>query len=96
MAAGPAGPDPEARRVTAEMCRVDLHRPDLTDGEAEDILQHMYSVADVGADAFIELQGRTETHIQCGSLTELGGKRVACIRHSRRLSEHNAEHGALL
>ncbi len=79
MAAGPAGPDPEARRVTAEMCRVDLQRPDLTDQEAEALLDHMYLAANVGVDAFIEQRGRTEKNTQYDTLTELGNESLASV-----------------
>jgi hypothetical protein len=79
VAAGPAGPDPKARRVTADMCRVDLQRLDLTDEEAEAILDHLYSVADVGVNAFMELRGRTEKNTQFDSLTELGNESLASV-----------------
>jgi hypothetical protein len=60
VAVGPARPDPKARRVTAEMCRAILERPNLTDEEAEGLLDHLYLVANVAVDAFIEQRGRTE------------------------------------
>jgi hypothetical protein len=82
VAAGPAGPDPKARRVTAEMCRVDLQRPDLTDEEAEAILDHLYSVASVSVDAFIEQRGRTGTDSQDDSLAVLGNESLAPAIHA--------------
>ena len=44
----------EARRVTTEMCRAVLQQPNLTDEEAEKIVEHLYLFADVVTDAFIE------------------------------------------
>jgi hypothetical protein len=46
------------------MCRALLNRPDLSDTEAERILEHLYSFADVAVDAFIEQQGRPEAFAQ--------------------------------
>jgi hypothetical protein len=79
---GPARPDPKARRVTAEMCRTILQRPNLTDEEAEALLDHLYLVASVGVDAFIEQQGRTERNEQCDSLAELGNESLASAIHA--------------
>lgn len=81
MAAGPARPDPKARRVNAEMCRAILQRPNLKDEEAEALLNHLYLVANVGVDAFIEQRGRTEKNDQCDSLTELGNESLASVIH---------------
>ncbi len=63
LAVGSARPDSKARRVTVEMCRSLLGRPDLSDTEAERILEHLYSFADVAVDAFIEQQGRPEEFV---------------------------------
>lgn len=82
MAVGSARPDPKARRVTAEMCRALLQRPNLTDQEAEALLDHLYLVADVVADAFIEQRGRTEQNVECEPLAELGNERLASAIHA--------------
>lgn len=82
MAVGSVRPDPKARRVTAQMCRALLQRPGLTDEEAERMLDHLYMVADVGVDAFIEQRGRTEEIVQCEPLTELGNESLASVIHA--------------
>lgn len=82
MAVGSARPDPKARRVTAEMCRALLQRPDLTDVEAERMLDHLYMVADVVVDAFIERRGRTERIVEREPLTELGNESLASVIHA--------------
>ena len=82
MAVGPARPDPKARRVTAEMCRTILQRHNLTDEEAEALLDHLYLVANVGVDAFIEQQGRTEINEKCDSLAELGNESLTSAIHA--------------
>ena len=64
------------------MCRAMLERPNLTDEEAEELLDHLYSVADVGVDAFMELRGRTEKNNQYDSLTELGNESLASVIHA--------------
>ncbi len=74
VAVGSARPDPRARRVTADMCRAMLQRRDLTDHEAEVLLDHLYIVVDVGIDAFIERRGRTEMNDVCEPLAELGNE----------------------
>lgn len=82
MAVGSPRPDPKARRVTAQMCRAFLQRPDLTDEEAERLLDHLYMVADVVVDAFIEQRGRTEEVVECEPLTELGNESLASVIHA--------------
>ena len=82
MAVGSARPDPKARVVTAQMCRALLQRPDLTDVEAERMLDHLYMVADVVVDAFIERQGRTERIVEHEPLTELGNESLASVIHA--------------
>ena len=82
MAVGPARPDPKARRVTAEMCRAILERPTLKDEEAEALLDHLYLVANVAVDAFIEQRGRTEKNNQCDSLAELGNEPFTSVIHA--------------
>lgn len=82
MAVGSARPDPKARRVTAQMCRALLQRPDLTDVEAERMLDHLYMVADVVVDAFIERQGRTERIVEHEPLTELCNESLASVIHA--------------
>ncbi len=74
-----ARPDQKARRVTAEMCRAILQRPDLTDEEADRLLDHLYLVADVGIDAFVEQRGRTKQNVECEPLTELGNEQLASV-----------------
>jgi hypothetical protein len=82
VAVGSARPDPKARRVTAEMCRAILKQPNLTDVEAEALLNHLYLVANVGVDAFIEQRGRTNQNGQCDSLAELGNESLASVIHA--------------
>ena len=79
---GSARPDPKARRVTAEMCRAILQRPNLTDEEAEGLLDHLYLVADVSVDAFIEQRGRSEENVEHEPLTELGNEQLASVIHA--------------
>jgi hypothetical protein len=74
-----ARPDLKARRVTAEMCRATLQQPNLMDEEAELLLDHLYSAANVAVDAFIEQRGRTKQNYQCDSLTELGNESLASV-----------------
>ena len=52
-----ARPDSEARRVTIEMVKALLNRPSMSDEVANRLLDHVYSVADVIVDAFIERAG---------------------------------------
>jgi hypothetical protein len=85
VAVGPARPDPKARHVTAEMCRAILQQPNLTGEEAEALLDHLYLVASVGVNAFIEQRGRTERtekNDQCDSLAELGNESLASVIHA--------------
>jgi len=82
VAVGSARPDPKARRVTAEMCRALLQRPDLTNEEAERLLDHLYMVADVVVDAFIEQRGRTNQVVDCEPLAELGNESLASAIHA--------------
>lgn len=49
------------RRVSVEMCRDLLQRPDLSDEEAEAILDQLYQFASVAADAFTELPRSKES-----------------------------------
>ena len=63
------------------MCRAILQRPNLKDEEAEALLNHLYLVANVGVDAFIEQRGRTEKKNQCDSLAELGNESLAAVIH---------------
>jgi len=79
VAVGSARPDPKARRVTAGMCREILQRPNLTDEEAEALLDHLYLVASVGVDAFIEQRGRTAKNDECDSLMDLGNEALASV-----------------
>lgn len=81
MAVGSARPDPKARRVTAEMCRALLQRPDLTDEDAERLLDHLYVVADVAIDAFIEQRGRTKQKNECEPVAELIDEALASVAH---------------
>ena len=60
LAVGSARPDSEARRVTIEMVKALLNQPSISDEVAETLLDHMYSVADVVVDAFIERAGHPE------------------------------------
>jgi len=82
VSVGPARPDPKARRVTAEMCRANLQQPHLTDEEAETLLDHLYLMANVGVDAFIEQRGCTEKNYQRDSLTELGNESLTSVIHT--------------
>lgn len=82
MAVGSVRPDPKARRVTAQMCRALLQRPDLTDAEAERMLDHLYMVAGVVVDAFIEQRGRTERSVEYEPLTELGNESLPSVIHA--------------
>ena len=82
MAVGSVRPDPKARRVTAEMCRTLLQRPELTDLDAERLLDHLYVVADVALDAFTEQRGRAERDVECEPLTELGNESLASVIHA--------------
>lgn len=80
MAVGSARPDPKARRVTAAMCRDILQRPNLKDEEAEGLLDHLYLVANVGVDAFIEQRGRTaKNNDECDSLMDFGNEALASV-----------------
>jgi len=82
VAVGPARPDPKAtHHVTAEMCRATLLRPGLTESEAEELLDHLYLVADVLVDAFLEQRGRTEKNTQYEPLPELGDEPLASVIH---------------
>jgi hypothetical protein len=81
VAVGPAHPDPKARRVTAEMCRTILQRPNLKDEEAEILIDNLYLVANVAVDAFIEQRGRIEKDPQYGSLAELGNESLTSVVH---------------
>jgi hypothetical protein len=63
------------------MCRAILKRPNLTDEEAEALLDHLYLFADVGVEAFIEQRGHTEKNDQCDSLAELGNESLASVIH---------------
>lgn len=56
---GSARPDSEARCVTASTARAILQRPNLSDAEAEKLLDHLYSLADVIVQAFIERRSRS-------------------------------------
>ena len=82
MAVGSVRPDPKARHVTAETCRAILQRPNLTDEEAEALLDHLYLVADVGVDAFIEQRGRTGKNSQSEPLAELGNEPFTSVIHA--------------
>jgi hypothetical protein len=64
------------------MCRAILKRPNLKDAEAEGLLDHLYLVANVAVDAFIEQRGRTEKDNQYGSLTELGNESLTSVIHT--------------
>jgi hypothetical protein len=83
VAVGLARPDPKARHVTAETCRATLQRPGLTDQEAEELLDHLYSVADVVVDAFREQRGRPERIVEYAPLPELGNEeQLASVIHA--------------
>jgi hypothetical protein len=64
------------------MCRAILQRPTLKDEEAEALLDHLYLVANVAVDAFIEQRGRTEKNNQCDSLAELGNESFTSAIHA--------------
>jgi hypothetical protein len=53
---------PETRRVSNEMCRALMQQPSLTDEQAEQILNHLYLVANVVVDAFIDYKRPTRKH----------------------------------
>ena len=53
---------PETRRVSSEMCRSILQQPNLSDEQAEQILNHLYIVANVLVDAFIDYKRPTRKH----------------------------------
>jgi hypothetical protein len=63
------------------MCRGILGLPALTDEQAEGLLEHLYSVASVCVDAFIEQRGRTEKREECEPLTSLGNEQLAAVIH---------------
>ena len=58
-AVGSSRPDSKARRVTANTARAILRQPSLSDAEAEKRLDHLYSLADVIVQAFIERRSRS-------------------------------------
>src|SRR5579863_6157309 len=47
---------PERRRITTDLCRAILRRPSLTDDESQAIIDHLYLLAEVAADAFVEVR----------------------------------------
>lgn len=49
------------RHVTPDMCRLILKRSDLSDTEAEEIIEHLYQFGDVVTDVLIE-QGSDLPH----------------------------------
>jgi hypothetical protein len=61
-----------------------LQRPDLTDEEAEALLDHLYLVADVGVEAFIEQRGRPAAvaNAEYDPLSELGNETLASVIHT--------------
>ena len=78
MAVGSVRPDPKDRQVTAEMCRELTGLATLSDSEAQEILEHMYSVAGVLVDAFNERsvrlsdnEGRLAAAVEDDRLTRL-------------------------
>jgi hypothetical protein len=79
VAVGSARPNPKARRVTARMCRALLQHPDLTDEDAERLLDHLYMVADVAVDAFIEQRGRVERKSEHEPVAELIREALASV-----------------
>jgi hypothetical protein len=81
---GQARPAPEARNVTAKMCRALLQLPNLTDEEAGSLLDQMYGVADVCVEAFIEQHGRPAAiaNAEHEPLTELGNEALASVIHA--------------
>lgn len=80
MAVGSARPDPKARRVSLQMCRELLQRPEITDEEAERLLDHLYLVADIGLDAFAEQQGRTRQKSEYEPTAELIDEALASAK----------------
>jgi hypothetical protein len=56
---GSSRPDPKARRVTANTARAILRQPNLSDAEAEELLDQAYSLVDVIVQAFIERRSRS-------------------------------------
>ena len=46
----------EGRRVTVDTCRTIVQQSDLSDQEAQEIIEHLYLFAEVATDAFIELR----------------------------------------
>ena len=63
------------------MCREILELPGLTDEQAQGLLDHLYAVAEVSVDAFIEQRGRTATIEECEPLTSLGNEQHAAVIH---------------
>ena len=61
-----------------------LQRPNLTDEEAETLLDHLYLVADVGVEAFIEQRGRPSAvaNAEYDPLSELGNEALASVIHT--------------
>ena len=51
------------------------------DEQAEGLLDHLYAVADVTVDAFIEQRGRTARIDECEPLTSLGNEQHAAVIH---------------
>ena len=47
---------PKTCRMSVAKCRAVLRRPTLTDAEANEIIDHLYSFAEVITDVFIEQQ----------------------------------------
>jgi len=64
------------------MCRAILLRPGLTESEAEELLDHLYLVADVVVDAFLEQRGRTEKNTGYEPLPELGDEPLSSVIHA--------------
>lgn len=56
--------------------------PNLTDQEAEALLDHLHLVADVVGDAFIEKRGPTGKNTECEPLVELGNEMLASAIHA--------------
>lgn len=59
QAIGSARPDSEARGINASIGRAILKQPDRPDVELENLLECMYSFADVIVQAFIERRSRS-------------------------------------
>jgi hypothetical protein len=59
QAVGSARPDSEARRINASIGRAILKQPGRPDVELENLLECMYSFADVIVQAFIERRSRS-------------------------------------